>query len=139
MYLKANKFFVNLRKRLAFLEFQMVKVEVDKIVVVLVYRSPSFGNVDKFLQKLVELVDQERGPLIICGDFNIDPLAERTKYDSLQAAMSPFNLIHVLKRPTHLGGNMLDHVYINKQIRLKYSDLHHPYYSDHDATLVIVE
>ena len=139
MYLKANKFFVNLRKRLAFLEFQMVKVEVDKIVVVLVYRSPSFGNVDKFLQSLVGLVEDERGPLIICGDFNIDPLAERTKYDSLQAAMSSFDMVNIMTRPTHLGGNKLDHVWMSRKLELKYSDLHHPYYSDHDATLVIVE
>ena len=121
------------------LEFQMIKLEVNDMVVVLVYRSPSFANVDKFQEWLVKLVQNERGSVIICGDFNIDPVAEKMKYDRLQAVMNGMGLSQIVNRPTHLSGHTLDHVYINRKLQLKYFNLHHPYYSDHDSTLVIVE
>ena len=38
----------------------------------------------------------------------------------------------IIDRPTHKDGNILDHVYV-RNVKISEWQLHHPYYSDHDA------
>ena len=50
----------------------------------------------------------------------------------LSEKMTSKGFFQHIDKPTHKGGNMLDHLYI-RNINLTGWQLHHPFYSDHDA------
>ena len=48
--------------------------------------------------------------------------------------------MQIVKRATHLDGNILDHVYVPKAMQRDVDIKHHyVYYSDHDGILVSVK
>ena len=69
----------------------------------------------------------------LIGDFNFDVSIS----NGLTRYLKSMNYIQVVDRATHLGGNVLDHVYIQEASRRKIEIRHnYVYYSDHDGIMV---
>ena len=71
---------------------------------------------------------------VVCGDFNVDFLCNKMNPVSLYLKDNAF--LQMINHPTHIQGGLLDHVYTN--IQPMYCMIHPIYYSDHDATCVIL-
>ena len=56
-----------------------------------------------------------------------------TKY----ALLATCDFSQYVSQPTHLAGNILDHLYITG-FELDYIKLQHPYFSDHDAVFEMI-
>ena len=65
-------------------------------------------------------------------NFNEDMRNNLTRY------LEKLQYVQVVKKATHLEGNLIDHVYIPKEIgEEEFTIEHHGvYYSDHDAIIV---
>ena len=48
------------------------------------------------------------------------------------------SFVQLVDQPTHIEGNLLDHLYI-RHAKTDNVLLHHPYYSDHDSVMAIVD
>ena len=72
-------------------------------------------------------------PTVIMGDFNIDPKRDVKEYNKLVSALATKGLAQVVTRATHMRGYTLDHIYIRGINHFEWQ-LHHPYWTDHDAT-----
>ena len=75
---------------------------------------------------------------MIIGDFNfcyIDTSNLTKRY------LQDKNYNQIVKEPTHLEGNLLDHAYIKdtKQVHSYTADVHSKYYSDHKGVAVVVD
>ena len=69
----------------------------------------------------------------LIGDLNFDHPGKNdlTKY------LSRLNFSQMVKKATHLDGNILDHVYVPEKLANLVEIKHHyVYYSDHDAIMV---
>ena len=67
---------------------------------------------------------------IILGDFNVNSCEDNQLGDSLD------NYTLIVKKPTHLSGSLLDHVYIKNDFTDKISTrcvMKNIFFSDHDA------
>ena len=113
-------------------EFQLLKVNFEKLQVIVVYRSPATNSHDKLIESLIKMFTDTL-PTIIFGDFNVDPKLQEKKYNKLVSAMTSKGFVQVVNRATHIKGHILDHMYL-KNIEIFDWQLHHPYWTDHDAT-----
>ena len=113
---------------------QMIRIVIKKVAIILVYRSPSFESYDQFRAELLSFIPL-KGPTIVCGDFNIHPNTKGNQYDTLLNAMATHGFKQLVDMPTHIKGNILDHLYV-REIEDPSWKFHHPYYSDHDAICV---
>ena len=73
-----------------------------------------------------------KGPAIICGDFNVHPNEQKDNYNPLVNALASLGFVQLIDKPTHIEGHILDHMYV-RDVDIAGWQLHHPYYSDHDA------
>ena len=73
---------------------------------------------------------------IICGDFNFDYWKDQNNTLSINLAKIGFK--HIVKEPTTLHGNCIDHVHLNNGIDFEYQ-LYYPYYTDHEAVCVMLK
>ena len=72
------------------------------------------------------------------GDFNVDPKRDIREYNKLVSAMAKKGFEQIVTTATHMKGYMLDHIYV-RDISCPELLLHHPYWTDHDATCLQVE
>ena len=75
-------------------------------------------------------------PTVVFGDFNIDPKRDELEYNKLLYAMTSKGFTQIVNRPTHMKGHLLDHIYV-RDIQEFSWHLHHPYWTDHDATCLL--
>ena len=115
---------------MSLIEFKKCTFSPFIIRFLLVYRKNNIclTNFCATLQNSVRISDIR----VILGDFNINSQDERliSLTDALQ------NYFQIVRKPTHIGGATLDHVYIrNDFVRLfSFTDLVKCiYFSDHDA------
>ena len=111
---------------------QVIKLEISgHFDLYAVYRSPNGPS--ELPRQFFENINPNHNN-IITGDFNIPFNQGRTSPTIKHILERGF--IQIVKEPTQLQGNILDHFYIrSKNIVAKYQ-LHYPYYSDHDALCV---
>ena len=58
---------------------QIIKLDLEKFTVLLVYRSPSYNSHSLLMENLLKLAPS-RGPVLILGDFNIFPVENNNHY-----------------------------------------------------------
>ena len=97
--------------------------------IILLYRK----NTDAYmlLYEMLQYLLNSSNVHILIGDFNIDGLARNIQLDNILS-----DYIQLVKEPTHLGGSLLDHVYIRKDLLDFYDftlSVESVFYSDHDA------
>lgn len=54
--------------------------------------------------------------IVLCGDFNIDPVRNVYESDCLKDVLSGFNLVNIIESPTRVTdtcSSILDHIYVN--------------------------
>ncbi len=118
------------------MESKVVVVDTEKgrLVVVVIYRSPS-GSMVAFLQHMDSLIALMplHVPTVITGDFN-DNLAVNTE-SSLTTLMNRYGFEQLVKEPTTDAGTLVDHIYFNRQTYEStnlFTGVQDIYYSDHD-------
>ena len=117
--------------------YQIIKAMFGNFDYIVVYKSPKSLSLLEFFEDLETLINQTK-PTIICGDFNMAPNVNSHNFEILTAILTKAGFQQIVNRPTHIKGNMLDHMYI-RGITVKNHDLHHPHYSDHDAICAVVK
>ena len=111
------------------LHYQMSKVTSKAFDVVNIYCSNG-ANRSEFLQDLGSLAAAPR-PCLIVGDFNIDFLHEPQGQIIKKILSCGFQ--QLVTHPTHIGGGLLDHVYVKRLSWEPQITINFPYYSDHGA------
>ena len=113
--------------------YQILQLTFADMDVTVVYRSPKSSCYAELTEDLSKL--SHGGSLsVICGDFNIDLAANPN--NELTGMLLSRGFQQVVKQPTHIGGGILDHIYINKGAEEHF--LYPLHFSDHDATCVIL-
>ena len=69
------------------------------------------------------------------GDVNFNYSGNNHPFERF---MISTGFTQIVKEPTHLEGNIIDHIYINKPLEaMRVMVYHHPvYFSDHDKIIV---
>jgi hypothetical protein len=112
-------------------QYQILSIKVANIYVSCIYRSNSIiSTFDDIFQFLNENMDLNL-PNFIAGDFNYSP------ENKLLNNLKQFNFQQLIKFPTHVHGNILDHIYTNIQ-EIQYF-IHSVHFTDHDALLSIIK
>ena len=112
--------------------FQILKAKFDKFIVIVVYRSPASHCYEMLIKSLMNLLSDTL-PTVIMGDFNVDPKRDEKEFKKLVTAMTAKGFVQIINKATHLKGHLLDHMYLKNIVSLNWQ-LHHPYWTDHDAT-----
>lgn len=107
--------------------FQLLKVSFEHFDLICAYRS-SNNRPEQFAETLRQLITKSKTTMI-CGDFNLD---ESNRY--LTDLMNDIKFKQLVSGPTHIEGNLLDHVYTNIGDAVDHK--HPAYYSDHDIICV---
>ena len=89
-----------------------------------------------FLTMLFSLIDINK-QTIINGDFNINLLDEKEKLFTTR--MQQLGFTQIIKEPTTVRGNCIDHFYMPSNESNYDCKLYYPYYGDHEAIIVIVK
>ena len=76
-------------------------------------------------------------PAVVCGDMNIAFEPAKPCSNKLSDEMYRKGFKQVVTYPTHVKGNILDHMYVRSVVRPLWR-LHYPYYSDHDAVMLLL-
>lgn len=117
-------------------ECQAIRISLSSLDILAVYRSPN-TDINTCIQTVLKGIDSSKSTLI-CGDFNV-PI-QYNKSNSLTTALSTRGFTQIVNEPTHLQGNLLDHVYVRFQKGELFKQfMHCPYYSDHDAICTIIK
>ena len=123
--------------------FQMIRVDFPDLILIAVYRSPSHTSSEEkkdFIRLLTDVQPLSK-PAVVCGDMNI-PL-NTSQGSNILSLMGKKGFKQLVDYPTHIKGNILDHVYVRypKSTSLMPPSyrLHFPYYSDHEAPLLILK
>ena len=102
------------------------------IVFLSVYRPP-ITRMKIFSEQLKQfLCKLSHETVCIVGDFNEDILLTDKK--PCCSMLNSLNFNQVVTKPTRDSGTLIDHVYINAQLRVE-TDVVDCYYSDHDFVL----
>ena len=112
--------------------FSITKLKTEKIDIIGVYRSHN-GSVVAIIEELQTLVDTGR-TTVLGGDMNICALTQKNNY--MTESLKEMGFQQVVKKPTHIDGRSLDHIYIlpGRNIRFEWSlEYFAKYYSDHDG------
>ena len=112
--------------------YQLLKAVLEDLSVIVIYRSPATNSHAMLIQSLIALIP-DTSPTVIMGDFNIDPKRDAAEYNNLVSAMGSRGFVQIITRATHIKGHILDHMYLRNIPNIDWQ-LHHPYWSDHDAT-----
>ena len=117
-------------------ELQAVRVSLSSVDILAVYRSPT-SEIKISVDVITNGIKESRSTFI-CGDFNAHIGFNHS--NPITSTLSSRGFQQIVKQPTHLQGNLLDHVYVNFQQGHWYRQfLHSPYYSDHDAICTIIQ
>ena len=113
--------------------FQITKMSSPDLDVICVYRS-SDGSKRELLSKLLDILTFNKASYI-CGDFNICLFKE--PQNVLTDTLKENNFVQIVQNPTFKIGSLLDHGYI-RQTNPFTMTTYAPYWSDHDAVLLVV-
>ena len=91
--------------------FQIIKVRLENLTIIVVYRSPQIESHTLLLESLIQLVPQTC-PAVICGDFNTDPKKALEPYHKLTSTLATQGFNQIVDTATHLKGGILDHFYV---------------------------
>lgn len=115
------------------------------ICIIAIYRAPS-GDFDTFLRELDNIIDslyKIEMKVIICGDINIDYLANSKKKRQLDAMLQSYNLSPLVQFPTRTqnqSSTTIDNIFLdttkitNYNVGPLYNGL-----SDHDAQVITIK
>ena len=115
----------------------LTKFTSSELDVINVYRS-SNGNSVELLNNMIAMLTIGK-PVLITGDFNICMMNHQKNRMSKGLEIKGFR--QMIKEATHIRGGHIDHVYwkdengVWKDPQL---ELYCPYYSDHDASLIML-
>jgi len=96
-----------------------LQISSSKIIVLCVYRPPS-GNVEYFLNSLEQILNQlytNSTNIIICGDININYLANTNNKRQLDALLASYGLYSIVDFPTrskNCSSAAIDNIFIDK-------------------------
>ena len=118
--------------------FQMLCLHFTDFEVLAAYRSPSYNTrseKEAFVEALKEQLDGQKTTFIL-GDMNEEPTDDSIIY----SALSNVGFQQVVKQPTHMGGRILDHIYIPQQTQSIVSEaiVYPCHFSDHDIVSISV-
>ena len=99
-------------------EYSFVTVTIDKskVVLVCIYRKQevSCGTFCDELENLLETIFYKGDSIVVVGDMNIWANAKGDHdAEKMLTLMNNYGLTQLVDKPTHRGGNTLDHVYTN--------------------------
>ena len=126
-------------------EYQLLRLELQYFVIISAYRSPSFNNrrhYEQFTKVILDGIHKTKVN-IVCGDMNIH-FNPRSPIDNhLTSSLYERGFVQLVTKPTHIKGHILDHVYVrnctNVKLRSPLHQFYCPYYSDHDAVLLMLK
>lgn len=111
---------------------QLTRISTDKYDVINVYRS---ARCDNFEEQLQAIIHEDRST-IVCGDTNIDA----NDKGKLMYLMNMLGFRQLVKKPTHMKGGTIDHVYISDHLIGKVIVTQEACrFSDHDLILIEVD
>ena len=118
-------------------EYQMTKVISKQFDIINVYRSANAQST-LFINDLTNLISRQKETFLV-GDINICYLSE-LHHPVIQFILSQ-GFTQLVKRPTHIKGRLIDHIYHRNPGVNKLLDdfkIHHcsPYFTDHDILSV---
>ena len=108
-----------------------VTSEIVDLRILLVYRKHDStpNSFNEVLQYLITAHEID----IVTGDFNMKPTLQLDTVQSYDQCVL---------EPTHLGGSILDHVYVKRSVRNHYNikvSLCHVFFSDHEAINIVLK
>lgn len=117
------------------LKIEISCVELEKHIVVCVYRPPKNNNFLVFestLENVLKIISKSNKSLVVCGDFNTDLLEETSFKNRLLCLFRSFNLSNIFEEPTRITATTatcIDNIYCNCDITNK--EIFHCLPSDH--------
>ena len=137
MYFKTETFESNQSETLKTENFQVIKKKHSYLDVINLYRSQQ-GNPQEVYKTIEAFITGEENFLIL-GDFNL--CFNEDNSNILIQSLLKSNFHQLIKTPTQRCGRIIDHAYFrgnNQKISIE-SITYSPYYSDHDALLIVVK
>ena len=114
---------------------QICKVSNADLDVINIYRSQD-ANTGDFLDDLKDLIDDnESRPCIIIGDFNWNYHQRQGNRAINQIEL--WNFHQIIADSTHIGGGLLDHVYLRNLPLHTEALINFPFFSDHAAISIV--
>ena len=126
-------------------ECQLLRVELEYFVIIAAYRSPSFNSTRDYKQFTKVILDgiHKTKVNIVCGDMNIHFNPHSPRDNHLTSSLYDRGFVQLVTQATHIKGHVLDHMYVkscpNVKMKKPLYQLHYPYYSDHDAVLLMLK
>ena len=117
---------------------QIIKISQRDIDCISVYRSQN-GDEDVLLKTINEMINSEKAT-IVTGDMNICYNARR--HSKFVQGMERTGFTQYVSESTHISGGLIDHIYWKNQKKsweIQEIEQYTPYYSDHDALLVVLK
>ena len=129
-----SKFNKNSNTKVIQQEYQLLSVVDGDIQLIIVYLSDKSPK--KEVAEVMQNMIRPDMITIIAGDFNFD----RSEKNELSKFLDTIKLDNLVTQPTHDGGRIIDHFYVPKYLKDRFTlTFHSPYYSDHDALCVKFE
>ena len=96
---------------------------------------------EKFTKVIADWSDETKVN-VVCGDMNLHFHPQTPSDNCLTSALYKKGFVQLVREATHIQGHILDHVYVragqNVVIERPQHELYYPYYSDHDAVLLML-
>lgn len=119
-------------------ECNFLSICIGSILVLGIYRSPSFANVDTFLSSLNNILTQYRNmaTVVLAGDTNIDILSETLseKVTNYTCTLAEHQLLPAITEPTRKA-SCLDHIYVKTPANLVLGMICKSNITDHDICI----
>ena len=124
---------------------QLLRLELKDMVIIAAYRSPSLSskqNIEQFSKVITDGIDGSK-ITVVCGDMNVHFHPHNPCDNALTSSLYKKGFVQLVREATHIQGHILDHIYVrackNIAIRRPLHQLHYPYYSDHEAVLLMLK
>ena len=124
--------------------FQIIRTDFKDLILLAVYRSPSHNSAKDRTEliKCLSTIKDSSKPVVVCGDMNIPYNPSQPSDNLLSLNMINNGFKQLVGYPTHIKGNILDHLYLRyppDTLIPPLHRMHYPYYSDHDAVLLMLK
>lgn len=94
---------------------------------------------DKFEHLLSQVYAKWHGPIVICGDFNIDLLTKSVSQETYMNILNTFDLSQHVTKPTRKDKTLIDHISTNLPEKIIHQNvIKTDEISDHDLGYVII-
>jgi hypothetical protein len=121
-------------KQLEHEHFQCVTITMKpNLQLIVVYMSSKItrSEQEKFVQDITIIQDFTKERIIV-GDFNFNS----TDWNLITELLKGLGFTQLVKRPTHLAGRTIDHLYVTNEKLVKDLDFYSPYYTDHTGIFI---